>query len=197
MQLHDLLRQFDYARAEAAYAELGDSDLLKRLFAQGDTVYNRRKLREELQRLADRGAAKLPVPTRGIRPRDRADAPGDVLTIEREWRRDLSEARRLHMGLAEQPDQAARYGAAARILDLDDAVRAAWRKLDYYDAHGTLPPPPLPPVNLALSDLVEMERRRNTLRTYLSRSKDKAGQEEKRQAWQAEIHELEKRLAER
>lgn len=89
--------------------------------------------------------------------------------------------------------KATRATLAHEALDFIDKVQAIWQKLDYYNQHGTFPPEKMP-IQITLTDKADLSRRKNTLRTYLSKIKKGKMAAEKKEAYQAELEEINRKL---
>jgi len=88
---------------------------------------------------------------------------------------------------------------AARILDMWDEINQCWKQIDYYNQHKRLPDPelevPTPTIKADTSDPIGLDRRRRTLKTYLSKGKkDPERNQQNMIDWQAEIDAIEKIL---
>ena len=177
----------DYAVGQQLYEQLGDNARLKRTLSAGPSHYNREALLWELTKLARAGvtaAVALAVPAVVV-----ASAPPDVLPSEpvpenpllaelREARRPLYDERtQLHAQLevlAEHGSQADVHQAALRIMALSHELEASKQTEAYVREHGQLPPPPAAAPGLDTLSPVELLKKRNALRSQVSRLKKRA-----------------------
>ena len=76
---------------------------------------------------------------------------------------------------------------ALRLLELEDRLKKYWSDLDFFANHGKLPDKQMPVIKEMT--IVEAVKRRNNLRTYISRDPESKNM----QAWKDEVDEIERR----
>ncbi|WP_143017147.1 hypothetical protein [Catalinimonas alkaloidigena] len=197
-RIAQVLSDWNYATALAIYQDLGTSAFMKQLLASGESVYTTRRLRAELEELlstAEIGGAAVPSPLpRRIAVNDEfAHAPEAVQALQVEWKDLYKISNHLRLKLPLIVRQQDRAPLCREIRSHFDRIHDLWTQLDYYRAHGELPPN-LKEVTVAIEDRAQLERRRNTLRTYLSRARNGTRPSDKVPAWEAELRSIEKKL---
>lgn len=201
----------DYAAGLLLYQQLGSNNQLKRTLGHGPNAYNTSCLREELERLARLGqgqvvvqlvpvAAAAPVVESVIAqpgPAPAAAAPSSVVeqllaALDMQWKPLYKEASFLQSQLEHAKDNQERGTWSHKILDLMDEVAVLWEACAHVQEHGELPPVPVvtPPAALDLTDRVAVTKRRNTLRSQISKQQRNAKRAAEVEAWRAEVQQL-------
>lgn len=179
------LKNGDYFTAVQLYGRYGKDKFLVSLFSKGPSVYNRDRIRRELEKINQ--STGLPTfPASYIPEGQYAALPTSIKEVKE--RKDIlfKEARDLHSRLLLMKP-AERYKAKYRILDLWDEINDLWKLLDTYSATGKLPDPPDPvPIDPELSP-VQLIGRRNNLRSYITKGRMK---------YKAELAAIERKLSE-
>lgn len=98
----------------------------------------------------------------------------------------------LRGGLETCPDKELRRQQAIRIMAIERERLRHLRRLDHWHAHGVDLAAPVPVEQQTTVDRAGLERRRNTVRTYLSKHKDKP---ELLAKYQAELADIERQLS--
>lgn len=202
----------DYEAGRLLYEQLGSNHVLKRTLSHGPNAYNVSALREELRKLHKAGhVAAVATP-----PGPPAPAPAVVETViasvgtepaapalpaatvqllaelEAQWKPLYKDASYLQGLLPHAKDNQERCTWSFRILDLMDEVQARWDKAAYVQEHGQLPPEPVvtPPPALDLTDHAAVLKRRNGLRSQISKQKHNAARAAEVAAWKEEVAQL-------
>lgn len=206
-------RQPYAAGVELARAHGSPAQLLA-LLDQGENPFTKRKLRAELQRLADlvhvattgpgaaaprAAVAPAPLPatehvhvhvatTEETPALQETPAQQQALAPLRAARlAGFKRASYLKARLELMDTDAERFEAACEIKQLWRENQKSWDDEGYYLEFGFFPPEAAPVPGLDRNDPAQVTRRRNTLRTYVSAGR---GTVEKQAAWQAEMLEL-------
>jgi hypothetical protein len=182
----------NYEAGRQLYEQLGDNARLKQVLGHGPSAYNQEALAWELQKLARAGvttAVALAVPrpavvvesaTESLQSEPAKDFSADItgaalLIPLSQARRPLYDERtQLHAQLevlAEHGSQEDVRQAAARIMQLSRELNANWKTDAYVRAHGQLPPPPAAAPGLDTLNPVELVKKRNSLRSQVSKLK--------------------------
>ena len=193
----------DYEQGRQLYAALGTNDRLKRLLDGGPNNYNREALGWELTKLgrlpenatfslqsvptfanpassvpalpaalAATGPAALANPAEPATPATAAKLA--TLAELAQARRPLYDERSgLHSQLDGLATDADRYALAVRIQALSRQLNENWNTTRYVEQHGELPPPPAAAPALATLAPAELLKRRNNLRSLVSKLKTK------------------------
>lgn len=191
----------DYQTGLDVYASYGVGNAaLAFAFSFGPSCYNRNRLREVLQELADRASsppkpprqaaktAALPPSPVSLRPTQ--ERPAVIAAAEKSWRDEFARASHLHQTrLGPSHSKEERYAAAAAILDAFDNIVPNWSLIDYWEANGQLPPA-IGKAELP-SDRATLQKRLTSLRANLSRDRAKPVKVAK---WLAEIAEVQSKL---
>jgi hypothetical protein len=176
------------------YLENGGTKFKTILFRK---LKNEAALKHELQLLLNNQAnttqSLLKEPKLPVLPKE---VPKEIEALEKEWRKYYKEASFLHQTLAYMPTDEERRLAALTILDNMDKAQEIWDKLDFYKEHGYLPKEIEAKVSFQ-SSLSSLFKRRNTLRTYISKFKGKADKVEKLKDWQSELLEIQQIIEEK
>lgn len=192
----------DYEAGRLLYAQHGPNFVLKRTLSHGPTAYNRSALREELARLAKAGplpvashpAPAAPAVVETVLAAPPAPATAQLLEqLDKQWKPPYKEASHLQGQLRHAKDVQQRCEWAHRILDLMDSVQDTWDAAAYAKQHGQLPPEPAPvapPPALDLRDRQAVLKRRNGLRSQVSKQRRNADRAAEVAAWREEIAQL-------
>lgn len=177
----------DYAEGCQLYLKHGDDEFLKKLFQKSITVFNRKKLEQELRNISD-ATPDIPIKKRFevATKKEYAGLPAEVKKLKEVKDILFKEMRHLHSQLVHYKTDKEREAPAFRILVIVDQLMTYWKKLDYYAEHKKLPQEELK-VEKAVTPAVAV-RRIHTLRTYISR----APQSAKLQDWKDDITRLNK-----
>jgi hypothetical protein len=193
----------DYNAGVKLLEHFSDNKFLIRILSKGPTPFNRDKLEEELQVIlastrsaSGKGSAKkekekFSLPT----ARDYDILPEEIQQLVDAKNPLYKEMSHLHSQLTLLKTAEERSGPALRILDIDEQLRSIWAKLDYYEVNKKLPDEPKVP-SLENMSMKELVTRRNTLRTYLSRTAEGAGKDDDIATWKMELGKIEKLIAE-
>lgn len=180
-----LASERNYEVGRQLYEQLGDSDRLKLALARGDNFYNREAVVWEMTKLARAGvtatvALAVPVPVVVVTntPETVPSEPAPenpLLAGLREARRPLYDERtQVHAQLevlAEHGSQDDVHQAALRIMALSRELETSKQAEAYVAEHGQLPPPPAAAPGLDALSPVELLKKRNSLRSQVSRLK--------------------------
>lgn len=203
----------DYMAGVALYLTYGNNMNLKRVFSHGPSDYNVEKLAYELEHIKHLGEAtekKKPVHVPQLPPQeyvppvepapDRSqyviqEKPELYHQLHREWRQFYKQASHLHqtqLGMDQHKND--RGKAARQIIELfENEISPRWEMLDYFEEHGHFPevtkPEPIQYVTAA-----DMLKRRNNLRTYITKYQDNPKKITQLAAWRKEIEYLNEKL---
>lgn len=184
-----LNRDDDYNAGISFYLRFGDSDFLKNLFAKGESVYNRERLRKELFLIVERlQKNQEPETAKNVITDDeysRLSKEGKEL--QQQWKVWYSEMNALRHQLPNPMTARTRHEMAIKILELDGQVRNAWRQLDYWRTYGELPKASEGLDYLKTLPVIDLVKRKNNLATYISKfskQEEKASNVEK---WRIEF----------
>lgn len=198
------IRENDYDAMVRLYQRHGTNQALKLLFGATKNDWTKRQVVSELNKLLpllpDESQAQVieRVQKKAVKPRrksDDPDAPAEVRALV--VRRKMLYARMNYCFgvLHTSPDKEVRFKAAKELLDGQDEIIDIWTKSDFYDLHGSLPAE-TKVLSFELDSLNEVQliRRRNNLRTYLSKYEHDARRAADVAAWQQEVDQIEKLL---
>lgn len=182
----------DYEVGRLLYEQLGDNTRLKQVLSHGASSYNCEALAWELAKLAKAGhglatlatnwprvgheLATVPVvenATETLQTEPAAAPAESPLLVElREARRPLYDERTgVHGQLEHLDTDAERLVAARRVMELSHELNTNWNTTRYVAAHGQLPPPPPAAPGLDTLMPVELVKKRNSLRSQVSKLK--------------------------
>ncbi len=210
----------DYEAGRQLYAALGDNERLKRLLAGGPSRYNGEALAWELGKLAvssyqlavnsEQSPADMPKKVQDGPGQSPESSPNATIPLQKEPSGDekghkllaeLRDARRplydertgLHAQLEAPADEDARRAVAQRIMLLSRALNQNWDADRHVRAHGTLPPGPpvVPAAELATLPAADLLKRRNNLRSQVSKLKTKPHRAEELARVGAELAQVE------
>jgi hypothetical protein len=139
----------NYDVGVAIYDSIGNDDVLKELFYNGETIHTKKRLEAELRAFLDAGGTNtLPVVISANDEQEMQVSDDSImLSIRDEWQSKYQEMNLLrhkldqYQGNAEEMI-AAREPIAFAILELEQECMAIWAKRDYYQKHGRLPDVP-------------------------------------------------------
>lgn len=175
-----------YYEGVLLYDKYGSNAYLKKFFNHGTESHRRTLLTQELTELLEKTKAALQA---------KADArPNQIQTLMREAgslmdeRTALKERARIIIERKlDTPSELSEI--ALRIMQcINPRLDEIFGLRDFYDANGYLPET----AAVAVQSVTELINRRNTLRTYLSRTAKKGSP--KRQLWQSELFGIEQKL---
>ena len=158
-----ILTNFQYKTAAAFYEQHGCSSFLKDLFAKGQSSYTEKKLREEIEKLANETVETTA---------EKNTNSSTELQLEKEWKPHYKKANYYHTQLHHCNTDQERKTLAFNILNTMDQVKSIWRKRDYYQKHHRLPPNK-EEFNIENLDVFDLHKKLKTLNTYLSRYRNK------------------------
>jgi hypothetical protein len=182
----------DYEVGRLLYDQLGDNTRLKQVLGHGPSAYNREALAWELGKLAKAGvvtavtinvtapALVVENATETLQSEPAKDYGPDIdraalLIPLSQARRPLYDERTLLHGqlevLAEKGTQEEVRQAAERIIQLSRDLNANWKIDGYVREHGQLPPAPAPAPGLDTLTPAELVKKRNNLRSQVSKLK--------------------------
>jgi hypothetical protein len=179
----------NYEVGRQLYEQLGDNARLKQVLGHGPNAYNVESLAWELGKLAKAGvtaavALAVPLPAVVVESAPESEpakdysadiARGALLIPLSQARRLLYDERtQLHAQLevlAEHGSQEDVRLLAVRIMALSRELNANWKTDAYVREHGQLPPPPAAAPGLDTLSPVELVKKRNTLRSQVSKLK--------------------------
>lgn len=100
--------------------------------------------------------------------------------LEAYWKSTYKQASHLHQTqLTKDATQEERKDAAFRILNaFENDIQPTWKQLDYLREHGQLPQEPKP-TKIDTSNLANVQKRIQTVNTYISKYQDDPAHEEK------------------
>jgi hypothetical protein len=204
----------NYAEGLELFRKYSNNEVLKKALSFGENSWSKSKLATELHALIS--VPELPIitkkaelstpvqvnraPEQGIagqarndaRPQNCSDLNSVIADLEKKWRKLYAEGSALNLEkFREDVPQNERMEAAFRIQEIDEECKDIWTKLDHYKAHGFLPEVAMKAPKVNVDDRAEMIKRRNTLRTYLTRYKNNPA---KLQTFTNELEEIERRL---
>lgn len=175
-----------YYEGVQLYAQYGTNTYLKQFFEAGTESHRRALLTQELKELLAKTSAAVQA---------KADARPDVIQVLMREAGNLMDERtalkeRARVIIERKLDSEEQLGEiATKIMQgINPRLDEIFGLRDFYDSNGYLPETAAVAVQ-SVSDLII---RRNTLRTYLSRTAKKGSP--KRQLWQSELFGIEQKL---
>mgnify|MGYP000088406831 CR=1 FL=1 len=207
-ELQSILQSFDYDEALDWFTRHVEGKFfVKEVLSSGEDSYNRKKLIEELREieeaLLEEQEEEDPIEEAGTEPAEpspkrsprvvtQAASTPEAQQLDEQWKPLYKEANHYFESLGYLATDEECKEAAFKVLDLMDEVEEIWEKKDFLAKHGELPEYAAPGVDeWSESDLI---KRRNTLRTYLSKAKNGKLKKENIPTWRAELDDLERRL---
>lgn len=188
-----VMEEFDYNTAFQYFLKNSQNEILKRIFARGESVYTRTRLKEELKKLK-----VPPAAVKNDRPPAEREQVIDFYTLPTavktliERRNTARKARNFHFTLMQNsPTPADRAEHLATVLEEDKELEGLQARIDHFYKHGQLPTEK--PTTVELTSLDDLMRRKMTLRSNISKAK-KAGKTEKQQQWESELQQVEEKL---
>ena len=186
-EIENYLEEPVYWTGVELYDRYGSNDFLKRMFSASGNSFNKKKVTTELTKILE--AAKEQAAKKAAIP----DAPG-VAELRSQANALMDERSALKERARVLISQGAKEGpelheiAFALAFGIRHQLDSIYGRIQYAQVNGSLPE-----TDAAASlSITSMIRRRNTLRTYLSRGKNPA----KIDAWKAEIFQLDLKLKE-
>lgn len=196
----------DYDLGRQLYEQLGDNARLKQVLGHGPSAYNQEALVWEFGKLAKAGVVTavalaspvlVPNATETLQTESpAAPPPVNPLLVELDQaRRPLYDERTLVHGslevLAEKGTQEEVRQAAERVMQLSRELNANWQLDGYVREHGQLPPPPALAPGLDTLTPAELLKKRNNLRSQVSKLKKRTDRADDLVRVQAELDQVE------
>lgn len=128
----------DYLAGISLYASYGTNNFLKKLFQSGPDAYNKKKLVEELQKLAGKVAQMPNFVEESIKPPPTAslEEHAKYLSLLRK-RDDIVRQIDRNMGLLDiSNNKQVLHETAKQILRLHQTKTEIWAQIDFFDEHG-------------------------------------------------------------
>lgn len=175
-----------YYEGVLLYDKYGANEYLKKFFNAGTESHRRVLLTQELTALLEVTMSNLKV--------KEESRPDVVQTLMREAGSLMDERtalkERARLIIERKLDTEQELGEIARHImeEINPRLDEIFGLRDFYDANGYLPETAV----VAVQSVSELINRRNTLRTYLSRTAKKGSP--KRQLWQSELFGIEQKL---
>lgn len=177
-QIDSILKDFHYAAAYAFWCDhVPGFAYLKKILAV-ETAANRVLLRKKIQALRE----DAPDPPAVVAEPAKKPEPQ---SFDELWKPLYKEANAHFSDLRHARSDKQRKELAYKVLDLMDQVSDLWAQKDYYLANKTLLKHVQPKVDAL--DAEQLSRRRNTLRTYISKAKKSPEKQAQIPEWEAEI----------
>lgn len=185
-----VLQHFDYAKALELYLASGHASKVKAMVLQQRSPHHERVLREELQRIAALDA----VPEKAVH----VEKIADFYTLPHELQALIARRNELRkdndfdfIRMVNVPEDENCPELSQAIVRRHKEITSLQEVIDYFYTHGKMPErkEPVKPKVDSLSQ-AELLKRRNTLRTYISRTKDEA----RRKAFADELAKIEELL---
>lgn len=191
----------------ALYNTYGDNAALKDALKQGYSEYRLNRITTELSKIAagtpepepeDTVAENSTPPPVAIEPKQHTKKDDDP--YQDEWKPLYQEMQLHRHRIRDVSDKNERGQLAMRILELEGLCNFWWERRDYYQINGVMMPEedntPDPFV-----DMNQLVKKRNTLRTYVSRYKkkckdqpDNAGYRNKLDDYTQQLKEIEEQI---
>lgn len=207
-------RESSYEDGLRLYREFGSSSFLMKLFDKGETVYSRERLRQELTSLSQEiidnpqllkkqpvtAAKKTEVPP--LKIYQRPPVPEDTSQYPEELQKKIAikgslykKACWLHSQLSFMQTNDERRVAAEMIIDHFSKIQEVWDELDYYAEHKVLKSS----IGYEFEKMstYELMKRKNNLRTYVSKHSGNEDKAAKVIEWNAQIAMIDQLIANR
>lgn len=169
------------------YNQYGTNAMLKRLFAGSGDSFNKKKLTDELAKILEAEKAKealKPVQVETDEIKDLRALAGSLM----DQRSALKERARVIISLGIHESEELKSIAYQLAYDIKSELDSVYGRINYWQVNGFLPHNDA----VAITGISDLIKRRNTVRTYLSRK----GNPEKLKKWQAELFELDQKIKE-
>jgi hypothetical protein len=198
-QLNYWLDRPVYTEGVVLYEQLIGAGFLLTMLKRGPDDYNRQRLTDALQAKRDELASALRARQLAYpEPIVQAKADEKLLLDERTV---MKERFRMKLNSGSTGDEETEVWAF-RVLDIRDQLGEIYGQRDFFDQHGYLPDLASIAPEQSLADLL---KRRNTLRTYVTRYRNRLQQplitDEQQQSWvqllqqyQSELHQVDQQL---
>ena len=208
-QLQQILNSFDYEQALGWFKQhVPGKFFLKTMLGKGADPYNTQKLKEELFDILHSmpedvlviPSEKKPAPKENPETKDKpvvklvknAAKSIEEHHLDEEWKPLYKEANYYFAQLDVVKTDEERLELCEKILDQMDEVEQLWKKRDFVKQYGVSPDYEFQ--GMESMTIPQLITRRNTLRSYISKSKKGILNSEKLPEWEAEIAEVERRL---
>jgi hypothetical protein len=195
----------DYGTGLQLLEQNGGSSSLLTILAK-ETTYNRKRVARELLKIADQEPV---APPDKPKPQPALSQRAENKSISTsQWPEPLHPAverlqnlyqlvNHLHpqMDSTYNINRKQAFEIKCKVQDSWQEINEIWRLLNYFSDHKVVLPNIYNPDERHLPfDRAQLVKRRNNLRTYLSRDKHKVGKAEKVKAWQEELNEINTKL---
>jgi hypothetical protein len=206
----------DYSEGCKLFKQYGESTFLNNLFASGDDEYNRDRLIRELRKLSEdfvtsvqRPISKQVIIPGGIslfpaasftsysepvlKPVDTSKLPEELQILSIKKGQLYKEACHLHTRLEFVASDEERMRNANRIVKIFEEMQLIWNEIDYFQEYGVI----RPKTGKNLEDLspIQLMKRKNSVRTYITKIKKKDPADPRILEFTREIEFIDKRIA--
>ena len=169
------------------YEKYGSSAMLKRVFAGSSDSFNKKKLTNELTEILEAAKAKEAAKPAIVEPQEVKDLHTQAQNLMAQ-RSALKERARVIISLGITQSDELKTIAYQLAYDLKSELDGIYGRIQYWKVNGQLPHSEA----AAIQGIAELIKRRNTVRTYLSRD----GKPEKLEKWKSELFELDLKIKE-
>lgn len=197
-----IFKNYEHGKALALFEKLGGSRAILSA-CKFESDFTKDWLFRELKKLGSNPKLETTSPETKTNPIGKYQAkkydeyPGEIQALISEKIYLLKSAETVHAALRDNPENISleeRRKMALEILISTSKADILNQKIRYYDANSVLPPEyDLPKV--VEHDMASLFRRRNTLRTYLTKIKKGLMKKEKLFLYQQELMEVERKIA--
>lgn len=169
------------------YERYGTSGMLKRLFAGSSDSFNKKKLTNELAKILEDAKALEAAKPAVVEPEEVKALHTQAYSLMSQ-RSALKERARVIISLGITQSDELKSIAYQLAYDIRAELDSIYGRIQYWKVNGQLPHSEA----AAIQGIADLIKRRNTVRTYLSRD----GKPEKLEAWKAELFELDLKIKE-
>ncbi len=197
--IETVLATWDQAQAFALYEAHAPDGFTKDFLRGNNSSFAKEKLEKALRAFLADPTSGADTPPSALHTPHSAPAdkpvPLAIAKFDTTWKplyKQLA-ANRLMLRHCKTNDE--RYKMAVSMLHGWDQVYQIWRDMDYYERHGTLPPPkpePEAPIELDYDtiDRAALAKRRTNLRSYKAKHRHNPAKAADIKAWDEEIEQI-------
>ena len=194
----------EYQKGLEILKEAKASSIILKLLAKGKSFYNNRLLIKELEKLAEKDKPK-PLPKyqteKPLAPKISIasnDVPPEIVEIKKALQEQYAIVNHFHplMDAYYNRDRKKSFEVKIAIQKAWEEIEELWRIVNYWKENKVLLPnkyskDPAPQEELSKVDLL---KRRNNIRTYISRHKDNPKKTLKIKEWNKELRDIELKI---
>jgi hypothetical protein len=190
----------DYDTGIKVLEEAKSSSFLINLLKKGKSFYNCRLLEKEIKAVSEKGKPKPKAPNPKVVQTNLSNSqiPPQLATIKADLEKQYAIVNHLHplMDAYYNTDRKKSFDTKVAIQKAWKEIEEIWRIINYYKANGVLLPSKYSKDAAPMDekDKVELVKRRNNVRTYISKHRNNPKKIRQLADWKKELEDIELKI---